>query len=877
MKGNKTVQGSTFASGHQTFVRAILDESDVTLESKGKRFYNENDFPPLVWMLEFTEWHEQGKTLGRDEIEFIGRKALDNLQGKNRIVIASTPEQVSREMMSRLDGGIIHEALHSLYTERGDSLDYDRLEDILDKHYKPDLPYRRKAKLLKTFWNIYEDTYIERHGVDRYKGAQSKLQSVQELVWEMEKWGRTAHPPDGQPIIVDKSGDEPKIVKDITNYLEENFSFVDPNQVTIQELQNKIERKEDAELHKAWRPIDHLVQHIRDRCQETYLTGAPFDDYLDEAKEVAEDNFGHIIEASRETESTYDTMELAFETLAILDDLSDYNKQQQQRQRQNKQQQGQQGDQQGQQGSDSGQSGQEKVKVKSNSDGDSSSDIDEDELEDMEEAEGQTGGGQGADEQEEAGDQEGDEDGSSGGDSDSDSEDTDEEGEGQSGGESDEEDGDETEGEDGEEESSEKGESGDEGESDQEGDEDGESESDGSSGDGDSSEEGDDGDDTAKGGDDSEEGSDRRQDEGEQEEGENTGTGEHEDTDAEHQRLMEELEEAEETSTSDDEIRDALEKMYENEVTNRDRQLPNPYTTKYDEVEEVEPGWNALEKFKEFRDKVKSQIQYLRPRMLKIFRGEDKSRIRHGLKDGSRLSSRTVGQVAYEDDPKPFARKEKNEKKNSCCQFILDESNSMGRGNRIETAQKMMVTLSLTVGDLQIPHEAFGFSTGNINPLRREYGDYEWRDRADEMRDIYTRFDNCRFRVFREFDDPFSPEHYKRMMNVKARGYTPLPSAIRFGAERILQRQEEQKIMMVVTDGYPQLSDYTSMTPNDYLRITENLLEQLKDMGIHVIMIGIQEDYVNRYENSIVIRRGDSVSKKMTGFLQDQIRKVKRQ
>lgn len=848
MKGNKTVQGSTIASGHQTFVRAILDESDVTLESKGKRFYNENDFPPLVWMLEFTEWHETGAALGRDKIESLGRKALGNLQGKNRIVIASTPEQVSREMMSRLDGGIIHEALHSLYTKRGDSLDYDRLEDILDKHYKPNLPYRRKAKLLKTFWNIYEDTYIERCGVDRYKGAQSKLQSVQELVWEMEKWGRTAHPPDGQPIIVDKSGNEPKIVKDITKYLEENFSFVDPDQVTIQELQNKIDRKEDAELHKAWRPIDHLVQHIRDRCQEAYLTGAPFDDYLDEAKEVAEDNFGHIIEASRKTESTYDTMELAFETLAILDDLSDYNKQQQQRQRQNKQQQGE--GQQGQQSSSSGQEGQKKVK--SDSDGDSSSDIDEDELEDMEEGEGQTEGDQGDDEEEEDGDQEDGENGSSG--SDSDSEDTDEEGEGQNGGD----------------------ESGGEGESDQDGDEDGESESDGSSGDDDSSGEGEDGDDAAKGGDDSEEGSDGRQDEGEQEEGKNTGTGEHEETDAEHERLMEELEEAEETSTSDDEIRDALEKMYEEEVTNRTRQLPNPYTTEYDKVEEVEPGWNALEKFKEFRDKVKSEIQYLRPRMLKIFRGEDKSRIRHGQESGGRLSSRTVGQVAYADDPKPFARKEKNENKNSCCQFILDESNSMSRGDRVETAQKMMVTLSLTVGDLQIPHEAFGFSTGNVNPVRKEHG-YNWADDAREMRDIYTRFDNCRFRVFRDFDDPFSPEHYKRMMNVKARGYTPLPAAIRFGAERILQREEEQKIMMVVTDGYPQLSDWTSMNASDYLRVTGNLLEHLKDMGIHVIMIGIEEDYVNRYENSIVIRQNDSVSKRMTGFLQDQIRKVKRQ
>jgi hypothetical protein len=787
-----SIKGDIFRSGHQSFVRGVLNETDVTVESKGDRFYNENDFPVLYWMMTFLENHPHGEPINRADIKRYARKAKEEMNGANRIVIASTPKKVDREIRNRLDGGLIHEALHSICTERGRDLDIDRLEEIMKEHYDPDVSYGRKAKMLKGIWNIFEDTYIERKGVDMFKGASAKLQSVQELVWEMEEEGRR--------------GENPQT---------------------------------------AWRPIDHVIQYIRDKCQDTYIHGAPFDEYEDDAKKIVDKHFSHIIEKAQQTESTYDTMSLAFETLNILDNVSNHQPPQQMPPMQapsggdgedeESQQQQQKQDDSENQDSD-GESKSIKVETdEEEGENSGSGSEDGDEKEKREDESGSAGSGDDSEKGEE-----GEEDEQSGGGGTSQQEEERDEDEEEGGSSSS---GDENENH--QKEREENGGDDQEGESE---DEDGEEESD--------------------------------QDKGESEEDGNSEEAENEDEgeDEELEQLKKELEEETETSTEEDQVQDALQQMYEDEMEQRSFDFPMPFTEKHDKMMEVEANRAALRKFKKERDIVKSQIQYLRPKMLKILRGEKKSRLRHGRKKGKRLSSRTVSSVVYDDDPTPFVQKEKNEKKNSCVQFLLDESGSMSNYGRLEKAQRMLITLALTIGELQIPHEIIGFTDRRgVNPLKREYGK-DWYDRVKSVKRQFSRFLACEYRKFRSFDDPFNPESYKKLVQTRAKGCTPLPDAIQMGARRIVQRDEDQKIMILVTDGKPEYHDESKLNTRDYVQMMKNQEQDLQQAGIHLMVIGIGNhlNYVSEFENSIEFESTKNISQKMTKFLHEQMKQVKK-
>lgn len=863
-KRGKGVRGSIFAAGHQAFARGILRDSEVTVRSIGTEFYNANDFPVLYWIGEFSKYYGQNqpKKMGKAEVDAVWREAKRKLDRKNEIVIATTPEWVDKDYMNRLDGGILHEAFHSLFTTRGTKLNQRRMLEIMENHYDPEIRYDMRGQSLKIFWNVFEDAFIEREGMKEFKGALYKLNTVHQMVWDREKYARQYRPM-GAPMV-DKNG---RPMKD-----DDGEPLVFPKG-----------HPRAGEPLMSMSPLDHLVSYIRDRI-EHYLTGAPLDEYHEDIVRLVDVHFKDVIQNSDKVETTYDAFDLAMESLAILDDLVDKTEQHRQQsgqgqgQPQQGQGQGQSG--QGQSGQGQGQSQSGGQQSQSGGSGSSSQQSGSQQSQDGDDS-GSDGGGSG-DDQNQGQDGDDEKDGSGSGSDENADEEGDEESEGSGGNE-------------GDEDSDEDGDDSKSGSGDEDGDEDGD-ESDGDDADGDEEdgegageddgdeEEGDDSEgasDSTDGADDDPHGGDPHDRGREKEVGddESEGANETEDSlDDIEESLINDICDPTHEHTGMEDISSALKQEWNKQVSTEAPPSVMPFSRDIDTVVKVEADNTDREAklYNEVAEKVKNDTVYIRPRMLSFFRGQKKSRMRHRQEKGRRLSSRSISEVVYKDRPRPFMTKEMTDRRDAVVSMVLDESSSMG--SRSHTARQILATLALTVGELRIPMEILGFTTNGQNALREYLRQHPEKDNWDYKDDVGKKFSRTcgvRYRVFREFDEPFNINSYRKLVHTRASGYTPLPDAIEFAAKRLVPRNEDQKIMFVVSDGYPCYVD-THWSAEDYLEIMKRQVAELKKDDVEVLFIGVGTgaDFVTRYPNSVCIESMDTFASQMAAFLFDQMRRI---
>lgn len=800
----RKVRGSVFAGGHQAFTRGLLRDANVKVRSVGSQFYNSNDFPLLYWAQEFFRYYanyqaDPPKEITKGAIEEIWGKAKGKIRKNNEIVIAATPEWCDRSYMNRLDGGILHEMFHSMYTLRGTELDLDRIKAIFDRQYDPEIPYHKVADKIMRFNNVFEDAFIERKGIAEFKGALYKIQVVHEAVWDMERYARR-YPEMGAPML-DARG---RPWKDDEG--------------------NPLGTRKNPMMSMT--PLDHLTCYIRDRV-EHYLDRAPLGEYNPEVVKVAEALFGDIIQDSDHTESSYDVFELALRTMAVVYRLFEEAEEKNKTTPENSE---------GTPDQDEGGGG------GGGDDEDVDDDGDDDNGDgDSDGSEGVGGSaGPGQDDNDDASDPYGEE-----------------KPESESGGEE----GSESEGK----KDAEQGEDPPETGADDErvGDDPEESEGDSEGSDDGGNEEG-----KESGGEEASEGSDD----------ESGGEGESSGLEGLSKGVMDALSDPRAEFNAMGDIASALKQQWDSMVSVGAPAEVMPYSTEVDEEIIIEAR-NTVEEthaFNTIADKVRDDTLYIRPKMLSFFRGMRKSKIRHRQERGRRLSSRSIAEVVYRDKPRPFMDKVVTDRKDSVVSLMMDESSSMYP--ILEEATKVMTTLALTIGGLKIPFEAVGFTTGTQNALAAhlvDNPDLDTEDYIEDVRQRFTRVQGVTFRVFRGYDEPFNMTSYKKMLQTSAYGLTPLPDAIKYAADRIRGRKEDQKIIFIVTDGNPCYQGMKWST-EDYLNIMKTQIQSLRREGIEVMLIGIGPEgyFVEKYPNSVWIQPSELFAPAFANFIFDQMQRI---
>ncbi len=148
-----------------------------------------------------------------------------------------------------------------------------------------------------------------------------------------------------------------------------------------------------------------------------------------------------------------------------------------------------------------------------------------------------------------------------------------------------------------------------------------------------------------------------------------------------------------------------------------------------------------------------------------------------GLLMGRRLDARAV----IRDDGRLFYKNRlPQEKADIAVALLVDESGSMASNDRISTARAAALVLHDFCRSLGLPVIVYGHSTG---------------------------YDDVELYAYAEFDSIDGRDKY-RIMDMSARGGNRDGAALRFVAERLSRRDEETKILILVSDGQPADTNY---------------------------------------------------------------------
>lgn len=188
-----------------------------------------------------------------------------------------------------------------------------------------------------------------------------------------------------------------------------------------------------------------------------------------------------------------------------------------------------------------------------------------------------------------------------------------------------------------------------------------------------------------------------------------------------------------------------------------------------------------------------------------------------GLYMGKRLSRGNL----FRQDGKIFEKKVLPEEGFSVAIAILvDESGSMCVGDRIGYAGEAVQVLYDFCRSLSIPVMVYGHSTHDrVNEIENRY---------EEVVDIYA---------YADFDSVDGNDAL-RMMEIQPRGTNRDGAALQFVGERLLKR-EEDKILIIISDGTPNAENYGGKTAQEDLReIKRNLTKR----GIALFAAAVGDD-----------------------------------
>ena len=219
-----------------------------------------------------------------------------------------------------------------------------------------------------------------------------------------------------------------------------------------------------------------------------------------------------------------------------------------------------------------------------------------------------------------------------------------------------------------------------------------------------------------------------------------------------------------------------------------------------------------------------------------------------GLYMGKRLSK---GEL-YRRDGKLFEKKLLPEEEPSLAFAVLVDVSGSMNGERIENARKAALALYWFCEALSIPVLVYGHSTHDPH-----------RFSADEVVDI------CSYAEF----DSIDGNDAVRIAGMETIGCNRDGAALRYVGERLSKREEETKILVLISDGKPNGKEYYGESARKDLLETKHCLEK---RGIHLFAAAIGEDrelIENIYQNGFLnISELETMPIKLTKLLMAYLR-----
>jgi cobalamin biosynthesis protein CobT len=249
-------------------------------------------------------------------------------------------------------------------------------------------------------------------------------------------------------------------------------------------------------------------------------------------------------------------------------------------------------------------------------------------------------------------------------------------------------------------------------------------------------------------------------------------------------------------------------------------------------------------------------------------------------KRSGKLHAASLHRIKLGDD-RVFSRKEEAQSLNTAITLLIDCSGSMSGGS-LRLATETAYALATVLNKLGIAFEAIGFADGWAQDSATPEEIRQWQEEAFEASKEHPlgRMQPLMVPKFKAFEDRWTIPVQQRFAavfddeyNVQM-GSTPEGCGLEFAAKRLLQRSEDRKILMCMTDGEPMCFGYNqtgAKEKSDYQH-SKDMVKSIELAGIDIVGIGIDHDGPTRYyPRSLVIHNVEEMPKLLMGVLKQFI------
>ncbi|MGE8141830.1 cobaltochelatase CobT-related protein [Novosphingobium sp. NPDC080210] len=288
----------------------------------------------------------------------------------------------------------------------------------------------------------------------------------------------------------------------------------------------------------------------------------------------------------------------------------------------------------------------------------------------------------------------------------------------------------------------------------------------------------------------------------------------------------------------------------------------NVFTKDYDKILDVTPPPSTS--IAEIDQAVQATTGPLQKELRRLIAAKTMSKRLPGLRRG-KLHGANLHRILAGDD-RVFFRRQEAPALDTAVSLLIDCSGSM-TGSRLQLAVETAYALAAVFNRLGIAFECLGFTTANAaHPDYKEWSSKKYRQELDEASRTATihRHQPIAIPGFKTFDERWTPDVQRRFaysfnrrgMDIAGNdmGGTPESCSNEFAARRLLQRKEQRKIMITMTDGEPTANPYNSYDGLLARRRSAQVTKMIEAAGIDLIGIGIQHAGPKAYySNAMVI------------------------
>ena len=287
------------------------------------------------------------------------------------------------------------------------------------------------------------------------------------------------------------------------------------------------------------------------------------------------------------------------------------------------------------------------------------------------------------------------------------------------------------------------------------------------------------------------------------------------------------------------------------------------FTSEYDEIVEAKDLTTPDEAIRlrvQLDNLIKpyqTTIGKLANRLQRLLLAKQNTSWNFNLEEGMLDTARLHRVIAEPGHPLSYKQETEANFKDTVVTILIDNSGSM-RGRSISLAAICADIIGSTLERCQIKTEVLGFTTKHWKG-----GDskQEWISKGSISNP--GRLNDIRHIIYKSADNTWrrSRKHFGAMLREGLLKENIDGEALSWSHERLIKRNEERKILIVISDGAPVDDSTLSANREDYLdNHLKKIISQIeKDSPIELQAIGIGHDVTKYYENAITIHRAEEL------------------